>query len=144
MKKTSKIDLLNALVQMHCRSLPMYLASAAPWTTSEQTVGRALLQSIIADQGEIVDKFADVILQRDGIVERGAFPTEFTDLHDLSLDYLMHEMAEKQATNVKAIERATELLAGDDDALELCQRTLGVAKAHLDSLNEYVRDHSSP
>ena len=139
MKKPSTIDILNMLVQMHCRSLPMYLSDATPWSASQHSAGQELLQSIVADQGEIVDQLASLIQGRDAIVERGAFPIAFTDLNDLSLDYVMREVAERQTRQVAALERATELLADDDEALKLGQRALGVGRAHLDSLNDYVR-----
>jgi hypothetical protein len=136
----SSIEFLNRLMQMHRRSLPMYLADATPWSASKRDAGQPLLASISADQSEIVDEIAELIQNRRGVVDRGSFPTEFADLNDLSLDYLIRQVAKKQVTQVAALQQATQSLANDQEALELCQRALGIARAHLDSLNEYIRD----
>ena len=140
MKNVSAIDMLNLLVRVQNRSLPRYLMDAAPFVAPKHAGGKELLQSIASDQATLVDELADEILARGGIVDRGSFPTEFTDLHDLSLDYLLKRAAVDQQKIVTGIEEAVTSLNGDRGAFELGQRVLGTAKAHLDMLEEYQAD----
>ena len=140
----STTEILNSVLQMHCRSLPMYLADARPWSSTEHAAGQTLLQSIVDDQATVVDDVADLIQDRDEVVDRGTFPLEFADLHDLSLDFLIKKMVlPKQATHVAALEKAAELVSDDEQAAALCQRALGIGRAHLDSLHDYVNSRNS-
>lgn len=138
MKKVSAIDALNSLVRIQSRSLPTYLMDARPWAAPKETQGEEILSSIAGDQATLVDELADEIMSRGGIVDRGVFPTEFTDLHDLSIDFLMKMVARDQQRNIDVIQQAIANLNGDQEAFGLGQRVLGAAKAHLDMIQEYV------
>ncbi len=62
----------------------------------------------------------------------------FTDTHDLSLDYLLTEMAYYQKQDIAAIERCVADLAGDPEARALAEEALGNARGHLASLEELL------
>ena len=146
MRRANTIDILNELLVVHHRSLPMYLSYAVPWAPTAPNGTRniaAVLDRLVADQKRYASKLAEAILARGGRIETGGFPMEFTDLHLLSLDYLLNEMVKYQRRDIAKIERAVELLRDDPLARELAEEALGNAKGHLDSLEECARGENS-
>jgi hypothetical protein len=142
MRRASTIDVLNQLLVLHHRSLPMYLSYAVPWSSSEpngtQKVSDAL-DRLVEDQKLYSGRIADAILDRGGRIESGGFPMEFTDLHLLSLDFLLREMIRYLRRDIETIQRCVDLL-DDPAAKDLAEEALGNAKGHLDTLEELARD----
>ncbi|NIP84833.1 MAG: hypothetical protein GTO03_04460, partial [Planctomycetales bacterium] len=79
----NSVDLLNQLLVIHYRSLPMYLLDAAPWTHRGDEPATEALQDIVSDQQRTCQRIADAVIQREGIVRMGDYPTEFTDMNFL-------------------------------------------------------------
>jgi hypothetical protein len=134
---TPTVALLNRLLTIHCRSLPVYLAEAGAWwtaPTADDEIARTL-RAIVFDQQATAARIADVILRRHGTIHVGSFSMEFTDKNDLALDFLVGEAAERARRDVSAIEQILAALPPDDDAArELTQEALGAAKAHAEDL----------
>ena len=61
---------------------------------------------------------------------------EYTDTHDLSLDFLVRELIGYQKWLIGQIEQIVARVGDDREARELAQETLGGEKAHLDALQE--------
>ncbi|RIK76414.1 MAG: hypothetical protein DCC68_19420 [Planctomycetota bacterium] len=127
---------LNRLLQIHYRSLPMYLASARPWVPRGHEKAAETLELIVEDQKRTVDKITHALLDLGADIDLGEFPMVYTDLHDLSVDYVLKELVEAQRRDVAAIEDCVADLAGDP----LAQEALGAAKGHLESLEEAVAE----
>lgn len=129
---------LNRLIAIHARSLPVYVADAAPWGTSQDMHAQDVIDMIAADQLLTVDRLADEVMSQGGAVKQGAFPMEFTGLHDLSIGYLIGEMTRLQANDVVEIDRLVGMLDEDAAARPLAEEALGAAKGHLESLSELL------
>lgn len=136
------VDILNELMVLHYRSFAMYLLEASPWKHHGDEKATEVLSDIIADQQETCRRIAEVIIARGGDPERGAFPTEWTDTHFLSLDYLLTELVAAQQRDIATIQRAVERLWNDPPAQSLAKESLGAAKGHLQSLEELVAESS--
>jgi hypothetical protein len=134
------VDILNELMVLHYRSFAMYLLEASPWKHRGDEKATEVLGDIIADQQETCRRIAEVIIARGGYPERGAFPTEWTDTHFLSLDYLLTELIAAQQRDIAAIQRAVDRLWNDPPAQSLAKEALGAAKGHLQSLEELVAE----
>lgn len=132
MPKVDRNAVLNRLLRIHASSLPMYLASARPYTPLDlRDAGRAL-DAVIADHRRTIGILTEELLASGGELEAGEFPMEFTDLHDLSLGYLLKPLVDHQRRDLAAIE-ACVAESGNDP---LAQEALGAAKAHLETLQE--------
>ena len=130
------LDVLNRLYVLHARSLPTYLGYAHPWQSRGDEQASLTLQQIAADHAEMADRMGHVILRRDGVVEHGEFPMDYTDTHDLSLRFLLKRLIDAQQTLVSEIEGCVRGVEGDKSAKALADEALGMAKGHLDSLLE--------
>lgn len=136
MPAETSLDVLNRLLRIVYRSLPMYLANTSPWTSRRDGQAEAVLARLVADSKHYAQKLADAILDRNGILETGSFPIEYADVHDLSLDYMVGELIESQHRNIAAIGRCVTALGRDRAARALAEEVLGNARGHLESLEE--------
>jgi hypothetical protein len=64
---------------------------------------------------------------------------EFTDLHDLDIDYVILTAVRYQEQDVAAIEQLVERLQTAPAARALAEESLGMAKGHLDTLREQAQ-----
>lgn len=136
MSPPSTTEVLNRLLVLHERSLPMYLSYAPPNRLSHHPEAKAVLDQIVEDQKRTLDKLATIILDNGGIIDHGEFPMAFTALHDLSLEYLLKLMAERQHKFVAACENLANLLTVAPYAQAAAREALGEAKGHLQNLEE--------
>lgn len=139
MPQPSSIDVLNRLLRILYRSLPLYLDGTSPWTSRTDGRAEAVLAQLVADCRHYAQKTADAILDRNGILETGSFPIQYADVHDLSLDFLIGELIESQRRDIKAIEACVDKLARDRAAKALAEEALGNARGHLESLEELTQ-----
>jgi hypothetical protein len=133
------LELLNELLVLHSRSLPTYLANAKPWAKRNDTRSLQVLQNIASDHRLMTDRIARVIMRQGGIPDMGEYPMLFTDMHDLSTDYVLKSVREFQMRDIKRIGEIVDALLDAPQALAVAQEALGAAKAHLDLLDELAR-----
>jgi hypothetical protein len=138
MSSEQVVHILNVLLVTLYRSLPMFLTHATPWTHSGDEGAKAALDNIVADQERDCRRLAEAIAARSGAVEQGEFLMEFTNLHFLSLDYLLGELVRYQRQDVARIEILAPRLQGEPEHA-LAQEILGSERAHLEQLEELAR-----
>lgn len=135
---SATLDLLNELLAIEYRSLPMYLTYACPWRHAQDARAAETLQHIVTDQQHMSARLVEEIQDRGGAPEVGDFPMTFTDMHDLSLDYLIKDALVWQQRGVDRIEQIVASLESDRGARELAQEVLGSERAHLEALAELI------
>lgn len=136
MSPPSTTDILNRLLVLHERSLPMYLSYAPPYQLAAHPHARAVLDQVVADQKRTIDRLATIVLDNGATVDYGEFPMSFTSLHDLSLTYLLDLLIERQQKSIAACERLAEQLALAPYAQAAAREAVGEAKGHLENLKE--------
>lgn len=135
MNQTDPIEVLNRLLRILYRSLPVYLAEVKPWSTQDSEDGRAI-ELIAADQLRLAGRVADAILEQGGRIDTGHFPAEFTSKHDLATDYLVREAVEHHQRDVAAIQQCVADLDKAPFLRPLAEEALGSARGHLENLKE--------
>ena len=128
------IAALYRLLTTVYRSLPMYLADAAPWAARNDQRMVEALRFIVDDQKATSVRIAELLQQNQVPVETGDYPMGFTDLHDLSIEYLVKRLIACGRLDIVTIERLLPQMAADPAALALGEEALGAAKAHFDTL----------
>jgi hypothetical protein len=136
MSPPSTTDILNRLLVLHERSLPMYLSYAPPSDLARHEKARAVLAQIVEDQRRTIDRLATLVLDGGGTVDYGEFPMSFTSLHDLSLAYLLKLLVERQQKLVIVSERLADQLNMAPYAQAAAREAVGEAKGHLENLQE--------
>jgi bacterioferritin (cytochrome b1) len=127
---------LNRLLVLHLRSLPMYISQATPWINPGREAAWEAVQSIAADHQATADRFGAMILVADGVPAYGEFPLRYTALHDLALDYLLVRIIEYERQLIRRISECADLLRTRPALQASVLETLGEAKAHLQLLEE--------
>jgi hypothetical protein len=132
----STTEILNRLLVLHVRSLPMYLRYAPPYELYASERARDVLGQIADDHQRTVDRLGTLILDGGGTVDYGEFPMSFTSLHDLSLRYLVKLLIERQEKLIVACQKLAEQLNMAPYAQAAARESVGEAKGHLDNLRE--------
>jgi hypothetical protein len=133
---------LNRLLVVLSRSMPMYLSHAAPWVSYNGDGTREALESLVAGQKRSIERLTQLLQSRRHTIDPGEFPMTFTDLHDLSLGFLLHRLVEHQRHDVQAIEHCVGQLHDDVEGHDLAQEVLADARAHLQKL-ESLTTHAA-
>ncbi|MCA9142336.1 MAG: hypothetical protein H6821_11375 [Planctomycetaceae bacterium] len=128
--------LLNHLIAIHNRSLPVYLTYAAPAWHGGEEAAKETMRLIAADQRETAERLAAMVTENNGVVNNGEFPIYYTGYHDLSFDFLLNEIIKEQKEDIATIESVVSKLSLVPLAKALAEETLGAAKGHLESLVE--------
>lgn len=136
MAETTPFVILNQVHAIHVRSLPQYLASAPPWTPDPESPAIETLHLIAADQQVMANRVAAVILEHGGIVFPTEFPMEFTDLHDLSMDFILKQVIERQDLEIEFLRSCAQQLEPWPTARAITEEAIGAAVGHLDNLQE--------
>ena len=135
MASKSTIEVLNKLLVLHTRSLPMYLSYAQPAWLRGDDHARETLQSIVEDQREIAERLGEMITEI-GPLNEGGFSMVFTAYHDLDFNFLLDRMIELQRRDIATIEKLISQLVLVPMAKAIAEESLGAARAHLESLQE--------
>jgi hypothetical protein len=136
MSPPSTTDILNRLLVLHMRSLPMYLSYAPPYQLYQNERAKAVIDQIVEDHKRAVDRLGTLILDSGGTVDHGEFPMSFTSLHDLSLNYLLKLLIERQQKFVTATEKLADGLNMAPYAQAAAREIVGEAKGHLENLQD--------
>jgi hypothetical protein len=136
------LSVLNELLAMLYRSLPIYLHDAQPWHDRKCERAAQVVADIAAAQKELALRIARFILDSGGEPEPGVYPVEFStaNWHFVALDYLLRPLVEHQSQLVRRIESCVARLSADRPARALAEEALGLAKGHLEVLQELVSE----
>jgi len=139
MNQPPTTHLLNRLLAIVGRSFPQYLQYSRPYIPSP---GRdnlvETLDAIVADQNGLAERIGNLLKDAQAPIRTGDFPMEYTDLHDLDIDYLLRLAVKYQEQDVAAIGEIAEQLTLAPAAQSLTEEALGMAKGHLDTLLEVL------
>lgn len=127
---------LNQLIRLHNRSLASYLRYASPeWHRGDERA-REVLEQINGQQSEIVERAGELVVECNGVVDYGAYPMVYTGYHDLSFTFLLGQLLKEQAAMVQRLDELAGRTSDDPRIHELVQEALGLARGHLQTLQE--------
>ena len=143
MSRPKVVDALNRLLAHQCCSLANYLSESRPWTHPGNEELVKATRTIVADHEHYSKQLAEAIQDRRGTVNAGCFPTRFTSLNDLALDYLLVRLIEDQQSNIEAAEKCMAELVEDSPAWSLASELVGSERAHLFIMKQFL-PHTAP
>jgi hypothetical protein len=130
---------LNRLLAIHCRSFVQYLRWSRPYVPEGHEDELDTLEAIAQDQDAMAERISRMIVDAGALPRTGEFPMEFTDLHDLDIDFLIAATVRYQDYDLTAVQEVASGLQSTPAARALAEEALGMSKGHLDSLRELVR-----
>jgi hypothetical protein len=136
MMTVDAIRQLNRLLAIHCKSFIQYLRWSKPHVPPGHDEELETLASIAADQDALAERISRLVIDAGGLPRSGEFPMEFTDLHDLDIDFLVAAAEKYQEHDLKAVQQVVDSLTGAPAARAIAEEALGMSKGHLDLLRE--------
>jgi hypothetical protein len=136
MSSPDTIDILNRVLVNLRRSFPQYLKYARPYIPPGRENVLETIEEIVAGQDALAARVAEHISQSDALPDYGKFPIEFTDTHDLEIDFLIEEAIGYQNQDIADLAECVDALRFSPAAQSLAAEALGMAKGHLESLEE--------
>jgi bacterioferritin (cytochrome b1) len=128
------IAALNRVLGTALRSFPQYLRWSRPWVPPGHERVLEALERIVNEQDAVAEQAFDVIDNLGGLPDTGEFPMDFTDTHDLSIDYMLREAVGYGRQDVAALESAAATKNMTPQAEPLVNEALQMAKRHLATL----------
>ena len=143
MNEAEVVEQLDRLLRTLCRSLPMYLQEARPWTRQEDDPITEALDCLASDQQTFARRVADAIVDHGGRPDPGCFPVAFTGINDVSTDFLLQEAIDHQQQNAATIKQCVDRLADVPLLHSLAEEIYGNAQGHLDTLERLQRGENA-
>ena len=143
MSSADVVRILNQLLVMHSRSLPVYLADARPWVGPHDQAAAEIMLEIAEAHRDTQDRLAEMVIARGGIPAEGEFPLAFTGYNDLSMQFLADKAIGRGKQAIATMNNLADQLGEDSLAQAVCQELTGEAKGHVESLEE-VRGGGRP
>ena len=131
---------LNRLLAIVVRSFPQYLQYSRPYVPPGCDNMVEAIGVIATDQNSLADRISQLLIDAEAPLRTGEFPMEFTDMHDLGIDFLVNAAIAYQQQDIEAIGQLVEQLQAAPAAKSLAEEALGMAKGHLESLRELVSE----
>jgi hypothetical protein len=127
--------LLQDILRRESRSILMYVAEAYPWTTSTEEKALVDLQQIIAAERQAVADLGQFLVRRRvPLPFLPSFPSSFTTINFIALDYLLPRVIEHERQSIAALER--DLVALKEPAARAeVEKLLAVKRLHLPRLS---------
>jgi hypothetical protein len=140
MASPDTIDVLNRVLVTQLRSFPQYLKFARPYVPMGREAVMETIDEIVAGQDALAARVAQQITDSGSLPDSGDFPIEFTDTHDLAIDYLVQEAIGYQKQDIAELAECVDALRLAPAAQSLAAEALGMAKGYLESLQELPSD----
>jgi hypothetical protein len=136
--------LLQEVLRREGRSELMYVAEAYPWTAARGNAARATLQALIREEADALAALGRWLTRRRvPLPYLGAFPTGFTTINFLALDYLLPRLRDLQREAVARLERDAHAVT-DPEARAQFDSLLTLKKRHLATLESLASGAGVP
>jgi hypothetical protein len=136
MPSPDTIEILNRVLVLVTRSYAQYLRYARPYIPAGREDVLETIREIVTAQEMLAERIGRYILESGGLPDPGRFPIELTDTHDLAIDFLVREAIRYQRQDIANLQQCVDALRLAPAAQSLAAEALGMAKGHLESLQE--------
>ncbi|TWU25873.1 hypothetical protein [Bythopirellula polymerisocia] len=143
MFQASLYHLLNQLLGIVGKSFPQYIRYSRPYMPPGSEAIVDTIEAIVHDQDVLAERIGVLLVDAEAPLRPGGFPMEYTDTHDLSIDYQLAAAIGYQQQDIDSIRALIDELQSYPEAKALCEEALGMAKGHLESLQEVLPASSS-
>lgn len=128
--------LLQEILQRESRSVLTYVGEAYPWTRwAEEKVLTDLLQIIAAEREAVAGLGRFLVRQRITLPYLAPYPSHFTTINFLALDFLLPRLIEQERRSIADLERDRAALKDPAAQVEV-DKLLALKRRHLPRLEE--------
>lgn len=109
---------LNQLLIDLGRSLLQYVGESWPWTSTTSSA-KGQFDALVRREQQSVARLAALLNRRRWTIDFGSYPTEYTDLHYCSLDYLIGQLIQSASENLASVTSLRDRVSDDAEAAAL-------------------------
>jgi hypothetical protein len=136
--------LLQEILRRESRSLLSYAAEAYPWTTARGGEVLDFLQRLIAEEKDAVAALGRFLVRRRiPLPYLGAYPTAFTTVNFISLDWLLPRLVEEERRSLGQLDADLDGIH-DADARAAVEKLAAVKRRHLPALEAFAGPQPQP
>ena len=136
---------LNRLLIDLGRSLLQYVGESWPWTAAGEEEARETFESLVERQQQFVGRITELLDDRTWPIDFGIYPPEYTDLHFLSLEFLLTQLVVNADALVSQIRGIRAVCDDDPVAMALLDDVQGEQQLIANHLRELAtaREHAA-
>ena len=127
---------LNDLLIQIGRSLLQYVGECWPWASSHDSETRSTLEQLAAEQQESVAALAELLTACGQYIDFGTYPTSYTSLHYVDVQYLLSQLVKNQEEIVRECDSVSGAVGSDPTAGSLVKEVAVAERRHLDELRK--------
>jgi bacterioferritin (cytochrome b1) len=136
MTTADTIAILNRVLEILERSFPQYSRWARPYIPAGRERAMQALQDIATAEDSLSEQVREQIIALGGLPNVGDFPMEYTDTHDLGIDYMVQEAIGYMRQDIAELESCIQRLASAPAAHAVVEEMLNIERRHLKTLED--------
>jgi hypothetical protein len=144
MPSSDTINVLNRILEILERSFPQYMRYARPYVPPGRENIMQTIEQIVRGQDALAERVSQHVFESSGLPDHGDFPIEFTDTHDLGIDFLLQEAIDCTKQSIGDLEQSVDSLRLAPAAQSLASEALGMTKGHLELLQKLTTGGAAP
>jgi hypothetical protein len=144
MSAADTTDCLDRVLEILERSFPQYMLWARPYVPPGRENVMPVIETIVAGQDSLAERVSQQISESGGLPDHGKFPTDFTDTHDLAIDFLVEEAIDCLKQDIADLEKCVDELRLAPAAQALASEARGLTKGHLEQLEKLRLGTAAP
>ncbi len=123
MALSTDLEILNRVQRDVSGCFLQYVGDCWPWTSigADGDKLKSIVGQCVARQRESIRLMTEYLAPRQTRVEAGAFSADFTDLHYVSLKFLIKQLISTQSRVVEVVDRMKTMLPSGDEVLEILE-----------------------
>ncbi len=134
---------VNELLIAASRGLLQYVGECWPWSSIDDSALRNELEGLVKRQQNDVARLVNHLSAQRWPIDFSNYPTEFTDKHFLSIDFLLPQIIENEAEIKSACESALTDCREDAALTELIRQILANEIDGIDRLKKLCETRSA-
>lgn len=121
MALSTDLEILNRVLRDLSGCFLQYTADIWPWTSlgTDGVKLKSVVDVCVARQRQSIGMLSEYLAPRQTRIEFGRFSADFTDLHYVSLHFLLKHLIASQSLIVESLNRAVTTLPFGDESQEL-------------------------
>jgi hypothetical protein len=126
---------LNQLLIDIGRSLLQYVGHCSSWSSRSQGAIEEEFPKLVAIQQQHVAQLSELLMERRWTIDFGGFPLTYTDLHFLSLKYLLKIILVNQKAVLAELDEASHCCVDDPEAAALIHEIMASERQITEQLH---------
>jgi len=132
---------LHEIMRRESLSVLLYVGQAYPWTLARNNAALTELKRIIDEEREAINGLGTFLVRRHAALPWiGSFPSNFTTINFLSLDYILRRLIDYELPSIQQLEKDITAIT-DADARAKVQALLDSKRQHLRELELMAMPH---